>query len=150
LVLFERVLYHRLAGVERRVMAGRKQTGASGSPSRRVVVADDNVYMTRSLSLVLAHWGFEVTVAHDGPAALAAVRSLRPHAVLLDIRLPMLDGLAVARRIREEPDLANVLLVAITGYSEASDRERSLDAGFDHHLVKPVDPDVLRAALARG
>lgn len=116
-------------------------------PIRRVVVADDNVFMTRSLQIVMEAWGFDVCVANDGVSALAAVRKLKPDAVLLDIRLPKLDGLAVARCIRGEPDLAAVRLLALTGYCEASDKARSAAAGFDRHLVKPVDSDVLRAAL---
>ena len=116
-------------------------------PPRRVLVADDNAYMRKALDAVLRAWAFEAVAVHDGPSALAAVRELRLHAVVLDIRLPRLDGLEVARRIRADPGSAGLLLIAMTGSSDARDRAASLDAGFDHHLVKPVDPELLRALL---
>jgi DNA-binding response OmpR family regulator len=112
-----------------------------------VLVADDNVYMAKALKLVLELWGFDVTVTHDGPAALAAAREVRPDVVLLDIKLPKLDGLQVARRIRSEPGYAPGVLLALTGSGDERDRVLSLAAGFDEHLVKPVDPDVLHAML---
>jgi two-component system CheB/CheR fusion protein len=119
-------------------------------PPRRVLVADDNAYMRKALDAVLRAWAFEAVAVHDGPSALAAVRELRLHAVVLDIRLPKLDGLEVARRIRADPANAGLLLIAMTGSSDPRDRAASLDAGFDHHLVKPVDPDLLRALLDGG
>ena len=88
-----------------------------------------------------------MAVAHDGPTALAAVRALRPHAVLLDIGLPRLDGLQVARAIRQEAALRQVRLVALTGYDDERHRRLSRDAGFDQHLVKPIDPGALREAV---
>ena len=116
---------------------------------RRVLVADDNVYVARTLKLVLELWGFEVTVVHDGAAALLAVRDVGPAAALLDIRLPKLGGLDVARAIRAEPGSTVPRLIAMTGSHEERDRSSSLAAGFDHHLVKPLDPGVLRALLER-
>jgi DNA-binding response OmpR family regulator len=114
---------------------------------RRVVVADDNVFMTRALELILDHWGFAVTVVHDGLAAVAATETLRPHAVLVDIKLPKLDGMEVARRIRASPGIARTLLLALTGFGDRESRAASLEAGFDRFLVKPVDPELLRALL---
>jgi DNA-binding response OmpR family regulator len=115
----------------------------------RVVVADDNPSMTRALKVVLELWGWEVSVAHDGLAAVEAIRAIRPAVALIDIGLPDLNGLEVARVLRAE-GAAPPLLVALSGYGEEGDRRRSREAGFDQHLVKPVDPDILRAMLTPG
>jgi len=104
----------------------------------RVLVVDDNVDAAQSLSMLLEVSGHVVWMAHDGQAAIAAVSEYRPQIVLLDIGLPKLDGFTVAKRLREEPALHGIVLVAITGYGQAMDHQRSRDAGFDHHLVKPV------------
>jgi CheY-like chemotaxis protein len=112
----------------------------------RVVVADDNPAMTRALQIVLELWGWEVSVAHDGLAAIQAIRATRPAVGLIDIGLPDLNGLEVARVLHAE-GLAPRLLVALSGYGEEGDRLRSREAGFDRHLVKPVDPEVLRGML---
>jgi CheY-like chemotaxis protein len=87
-------------------------------------------------------------VAHDGLAALDAASAFEPDVVLLDIGLPQLDGYDTARRMRQQPWGQAALLVAVTGWGQESDLERSRDAGFDHHLVKPVAPNMLRALLA--
>ncbi len=92
--------------------------------------------------------GADVQVVSDGPAALEALRTYRPDAVLLDIGMPGMDGYEVARRIRQDPAFAGVVLIALTGWSQEDDRQRSQEAGFDHHLVKPVAPDVLQALFA--
>jgi DNA-binding response OmpR family regulator len=113
----------------------------------RVVVADDNPSMTTALRLVLQLWGWEVIVAHDGMEALSSVREARPAVALIDIGLPRLDGLEVARLLRAGR-AAPRLLVALSGYGEDRDRVRSHEAGFDRHLVKPIEPDVLRAVMA--
>jgi CheY-like chemotaxis protein len=116
----------------------------------RVLVVDDNVASAQSLALVLKLEGHQVRVAHDGGAALESVRSFRPEVVLMDIGLPGLDGYEVARSIRRDADLkASIrLLVAVTGYAEDEARRRSREAGFEHHLVKPVDPDEVLGLLA--
>ena len=114
---------------------------------RRVLVAEDNAFVSRALETVLQLWGFEVTVVEDGLAALATVREARHEAVVMDINMPTLDGLEVARRIRADPRSAALLLLALTGSSEPQDRSAALAAGFDHHLVKPVDPSLLRKIL---
>ncbi len=115
----------------------------------RVLVVDDNVDAAESLAEALRAQGHEVDVAHDGPAALA-LASLRPPALaLLDIGLPVMDGYELARRLRAAEGLAHVRLVAVTGYGQASDRERSRANGFDEHLVKPVDLDALSALVER-
>ena len=97
--------------------------------------------------MVLRLSGHEVATAHDGVAALEIARSWRPEVVLLDIGLPRLDGLEVARRLRHELGLTDALLAAMTGYGQEEDRLRSLDAGFDAHLVKPIDLNALRALI---
>ena len=113
----------------------------------RVVVADDNTSMTGALKVILEIWGWEVVVAHDGMAAVTAIRQARPTVALIDIGLPRLDGLEVARLLRAE-GVAPRLLVALSGYGEERDRRRSRQAGYDTHLVKPIEPEVLRSTLA--
>jgi CheY-like chemotaxis protein len=110
---------------------------------------DDNVDAAQGLALLLRAEGHKVRTAHDGPTALTAAREFRPEAVLLDIGMPRMDGYEVARRLRQECGLEKVVLAAMTGYGQAADRHRSSEAGFDLHLVKPVDPDVLHGLLAR-
>jgi PAS domain S-box-containing protein len=119
----------------------------SASPSpRRILVVDDNVDSATSLARVLQRQAHQVEVAHDGRAALLAAEVGHPDVVLLDIAMPGLDGLEVARylRRREGP---HPLLVAITGYGRSEDRRRTAEAGFDHHLVKPVNLQTLRSLL---
>ncbi len=102
-----------------------------------------------SLARLLARFhGQDVRVAHDGPAALHEAGAFRPEVVLLDIGMPGMDGFEVARRFREQAGTGQALLVALTGWGQESDRRRSREAGFDHHLVKPVDPEALRDLLA--
>ncbi len=113
----------------------------------RVLVVDDNVDAAQSMEFLLAMRGHEVRVVHDGAAALEAVQNFAAGVVLLDIGLPVLTGLEVARRIRQLPALKDLVLVAMTGYGQESDRQRSREAGFDHHLVKPTDLDELYKIL---
>ncbi|HYS09640.1 MAG TPA: CHASE domain-containing protein [Myxococcales bacterium] len=105
----------------------------------RVLVVDDNVDAAETLSEVVAMEGHEVRTAHDGPAALEAAREMSPDVILLDIGLPGMDGYEVARRLRELPQAHDAFIVALTGFGQQKDRARALDAGFDQHLVKPVD-----------
>jgi len=114
----------------------------------KILVVDDNVDMANTLAKLLEQAGHTITMAHDGLAALAAARRSRPDAVVLDIGLPGLDGYRVAEALRREPAFANVRLVAVSGYGQAEDRSRAKAAGFDHHLVKPVDLRQLVSALA--
>ncbi len=107
--------------------------------SCRVLVIDDNVDVAESLAMLLTFSGHEARMAHDGRSALEAALEFRPDLVLLDIGLPGLSGFEVAKQIRREPTLAPIVLVAMTGYGLETDRQRSRDAGFDHHLVKPAD-----------
>jgi CheY-like chemotaxis protein len=115
-----------------------------------VLVVEDNVDTAATLALLLKEWGHEVQVAHDGPAALQAAQAQPPDAVLLDIRLPGMDGYQVAERLRAQPGLAETTVVAMTGEDQEKARCRSPAVGFDDLLTKPVDPDVLRAVLRRS
>jgi two-component system CheB/CheR fusion protein len=123
---------------------------ASGLGSRRVLVVDDNVDAAESLVLLLRLRGHEVEVAFSGPMALETVAAFKPDVVLLDIGLPGLDGYQVARAIRRQEGGAKMILVALTGYGQEEDRRLALEAGFDHHLTKPVDPAVIYELLAAG
>jgi signal transduction histidine kinase/ActR/RegA family two-component response regulator len=113
--------------------------------SRRVLVVDDNVDAAESSAFLLRFSGHEVEVAHDGEAALRVVRGFRPDVVLLDIGLPGKSGYEVARELRSRPEGEGIILAAVTGYGQDDDRRRSLEAGFDYHLTKPLDPDTLTA-----
>jgi PAS domain S-box-containing protein len=117
---------------------------------RRVLVVDDNLDGAESLSHMLGLLGHVTEMVHDGPAALDAVGGFRPEIVLLDIGLPGMDGYEVAHRLRAEPGTAEVILVALTGWGSGDDRRRTREAGFDHHLTKPVAPDELRRVLGSG
>ncbi len=121
----------------------------SPNPScRRILVVDDNVDAAESLRILLSLEGHKVQLAHDGLAALRVAEEIQPEVILLDIGLPRMDGYEVARRLRQLPEMEKVLLVALTGYGQDDDRRRSHEAGFNAHLVKPVDLDALRIALA--
>jgi two-component system, chemotaxis family, CheB/CheR fusion protein len=113
----------------------------------RVVVVEDNTDAAYALSMLVEVLGHEVEVAHDGLSALVALERARPDVMLVDIGLPGIDGLEVARRIRARPDPPDVLLVALTGYGRDEDKERSRVAGFDLHLTKPIGIDDLTAVL---
>jgi CheY-like chemotaxis protein len=112
-----------------------------------VLVVDDNQDAAESVALLLRLWGHEVRTAHEGVSALKAARSYLPEVVLLDLGLPGLDGYEVARQLRGEQGEGPLLIVAMTGYGQDEDRRRSREAGFDHHLVKPVDPHTLQGLL---
>jgi two-component system CheB/CheR fusion protein len=114
---------------------------------RRVLVVDDNVDTAESMVLLLRMRGHEVQVAFSGPTALAAAAAFAPEVVLLDIGLPGLDGYEVARSLRQQHRTAKATLVALTGYGQEEDRRLAREAGFDHHLTKPVDPAVVYELL---
>jgi PAS domain S-box-containing protein len=122
----------------------------AAGPSRRVLVVDDDIDGAMSLALLLRLRGHEVKVAHDGFTALEVARAFRPEVVLLDISLPGgLDGYDVARRLREEEELRDALVVALTGWGQEEDRRRAVEAGFNEFCVKPADAQALEALLAR-
>lgn len=119
------------------------------SSSKRILVVEDNRDAAETLRDLLELAEHEVFLAHTGPAGIAAARELRPEVVLCDIGLPGMDGLAVARELRADPALAKTRLIAISGYGQADDRRQSLEAGFELHLTKPIDPDELQQVLDR-
>lgn len=123
--------------------------GAAGDTRARVLVVDDNVDAADSLARLLEIDGYEVRVANGGMEALHEAAAFRPEVILLDIGLPMMNGYDVARRIRKEPWGAEIRLVALTGWGQDEDRRRSKEAGFDDHVVKPIDPASLRGLLRR-
>ncbi|HWE37330.1 MAG TPA: ATP-binding protein [Isosphaeraceae bacterium] len=115
----------------------------------RILVVDDNVDTARGMVRLLKLLGNDATAVHDGRAALEAARTFRPEFVLLDIGLPILDGYEVAAALREDELHRDTVIIAVSGYGQDEDRRRSLAAGFDHHLVKPVDFDSLALLLGR-
>jgi CheY-like chemotaxis protein len=117
--------------------------------SKRILVADDNADAAESLQLWLQMAGFEVHVAFNGVDALAAAEALLPDVVLLDLGMPGMSGLEVARRIRASAWGGSLVLVALTGWGQDQDRRQTREAGFDHHLTKPVPPDDIEE-LIRG
>src|SRR5262249_56660029 len=108
---------------------GGEPVGAA--PQRHILVVDDNVDAAESVALLLRMEGHDVRVAHDGPAALAAVGAEPPDLVFLDIGMPVMNGYDVAQRLRQRPGLEHLLLVAMTGWGQEEDRRRSQEAGFD-------------------
>lgn len=114
-----------------------------GVTPRKILVVDDNVDAADTLSILLQMSGHALTVAHDGAAALKALTMDVPDVILLDIGLPGMNGYEVAQRVREIPALARTRLIAMTGYGQESDKQAAAEAGFDAHLVKPVDYAVL-------
>ena len=117
---------------------------------RRILVVDDNVDVVETTTMLLSLSGHQVRSAKDGLQALHVATEFRPDVVLLDIGLPLMDGYEVARRLRQAPQTAGALLIALTGYGQQGDRERGKDAGFDEHMLKPVDPHALARLLIAG
>jgi CheY-like chemotaxis protein len=126
----------------------RGDEGGAARPRRRILVADDNRDAADSLAMILRLAGHEVHAAHDGREAVEAAAWFRPDVALLDIGMPKLNGYEACRRIREQPWGMNIVLVAITGWGQEEDKRRASEAGFDHHLTKPVDPAALEPLLA--
>jgi len=135
-------------------LLARLETNKQGDAALRVLLVDDNLDTAESMSMLVETLGHEVLIAHEGNAALQAFRESKADVVLLDIGLPGLTGYEVAACIRAQETSHRVVLVAITGYGQESDRQLALAAGFDHHLVKPVDFDkvieILRVASESG
>jgi two-component system CheB/CheR fusion protein len=120
------------------------------SVPRRILVVEDNPDAAESLRLLLAGLGHQVDVVNDGREAVDAARRLRPDVILLDIGLPGVDGFHIAKALRGLPETSAARLIAVSGYGQEKDRERSKEAGFDLHFVKPVDPRMLTAAIDSG
>lgn len=120
----------------------------SFSESRRVLVVDDGVGAAKMLKLLVSRLGpHEVEIAHDGPSALKTAEHFLPDLILLDIGLPRMDGYEVARRLRENTGFSSATLVAVTGYGQDEDKQRSLAAGFNEHVVKPIELEKLKKLL---
>jgi CheY-like chemotaxis protein len=109
---------------------------------------DDNEDAAESLSQLVRLWGYDCRVAHDGAVALETALVYRPHCLFLDIAMPRMDGLALARQLRKEPAFQEAKLIALTAFSTDRDRRRIHEAGFDYHLVKPADPEAIERLLA--
>ena len=107
---------------------------------RRIVVADDNEDSAQSFAMLLSFTGHEVRIAHDGEQALDTMRNFRPDVAFLDIGMPLLSGYEVAEAVRAEPWGREMKLIAVTGWGQPDDKQRARTAGFDQHLVKPIDP----------
>jgi two-component system CheB/CheR fusion protein len=112
------------------------------------MVVEDNPDIARVMAALVKRCGHEPCVAHDGPTALKLAHQVHPHVALLDIGLPGMSGHDLARRLREDEELHDMRLVALTGYGQEDDRRRSREAGFDEHLTKPVSLARLQAVLA--
>jgi two-component system CheB/CheR fusion protein len=129
---------------------GRAVDRPRSAHAMRVLVVDDNVDAAQTLHDFLATLGHEPAIAHDGVAALQLAGSFKPEVAVLDIGLPVMDGYELARRLREQLGRDKLRLIAVTGYGQDSDRARAREAGFDHHLVKPIALDALMPLLASG
>jgi CheY-like chemotaxis protein len=128
-----------------------EDTSAAASPAtRNVLIADDNRDAAESLAVLLRMDGHEVTVAYDGPQALALLTQVQPEVALLDIGMPGLNGYEVARRVRHGPLGRSITLIAVTGWGQDRDKAQAHQAGFDHHFTKPVDPERLSRLLRSG
>jgi CheY-like chemotaxis protein len=132
-------------------------SGAQSSPAHdrqqpvealRVLVVDDNHDAADSLGMLLSALGVEVNIAYDGASALASAAQWSPAAILLDLGMPGMDGWEVARPLRRDPAMKEVKLIALTGWGQDEDRKRTESAGFDHHIIKPVDFALLQKLLA--
>jgi signal transduction histidine kinase/ActR/RegA family two-component response regulator len=126
----------------------RAHAEAPDRATKRVMIVEDNQDAAQSMSELLELWGHQVCHASDGESALRLVASVEPDVVLLDIGLPGIDGYEVAERMRQSGLLRGATLIALTGYGREEDRRRAGDAGFDQHLTKPLDPDLLRSVIA--
>jgi signal transduction histidine kinase/ActR/RegA family two-component response regulator len=128
--------------------AGPDAPAAPQTPSGcRILVVDDNEDAADMVAASLAAMGHEIRTAYDGPSALALAPAFQPHVALLDIGLPVMDGYELAERLRSDPRLAGIRLIALTGYGMETDRQRSKNAGFEAHMVKPVDLELLNSVL---
>jgi CheY-like chemotaxis protein len=129
--------------------AGSSRTRPRGEPrgerSARILVVDDNVDLARGLARLLRIHGHDVQIAHDGPSGLDKAKESKPDVVLLDIGLPGMDGYQVAAHLRQDETVKGATLIAISGYGQEEDRRLAMEAGFDHHLVKPIaSEDLIR------
>ena len=126
-----------------------KAPAVKTTPRRfRILVVDDNHDSALSQAMMLSIMGHETRTAHDGESAVSTAESFLPEVVLLDIGLPLLNGYEVAQRIREQPWGASMFLIAVTGWGQEEDRQRSAEVGLNVHMVKPVEPALLEKILS--
>jgi CheY-like chemotaxis protein len=123
------------------------ERNAKGHGIRRVLIVDDNVDAAQSVERLVRKWGHDVQTAFNGPDALQRAKAFRPQIVLLDIGMPGMSGYEVAKQLRADHELEGVVITALTGYGQSEDRRRSREAGFNHHLTKPPDPELLAALV---
>ena len=119
----------------------------SASTTRRILIADDNPDAATSLSLLLELMGHTTHVVHDGIEAVEVAAEFQPDIILLDIGMPRLNGFEACGRIRAQPANKNIVIAALTGWTQDEKRQRSEEAGFDFYLIKPVEPDALQEVL---
>lgn len=117
--------------------------------SETILLIEDNEQNRYLAIFLLESRGFRVVTALDGPEGIERAREVRPDLILLDIQLPRMDGYEVARRLRDEPELRHIPIVAVTSYAMAGDREKTLKAGCDGYIEKPIDPDTFVDEVAR-
>lgn len=115
---------------------------------RRVLIIEDNIDQAQMLAALLTLWGHEVKMAHEGAAGIELAQEFLPDVALVDLGLPGVSGYEVARRMKAHPKLKHIRLIAQTGWGQAQDRQRPREAGFDHHLLKPLDLEELTSLLA--
>jgi CheY-like chemotaxis protein/anti-sigma regulatory factor (Ser/Thr protein kinase) len=123
------------------------EASAPTAVCRRLLIVEDNPDIADTTATMMAMAGHTVRCARDGMQALAEAQSFEPEVVLLDVGLPELDGYQVARRLRQLPQTRQALIIGLTGYGMPADRQRGREAGFDHHLLKPADPNEMRALI---
>jgi CheY-like chemotaxis protein len=128
-------------------VAGNQPKDGNAPRRRRILIVDDHEDSAEGMAVLLRACGHEARAAHDAHAALEAAEEYRPDVVILDIGLPGMDGFEAARRLRERFPSHPLRLVALTGYGQEEDRRRAREAGFDHHLVKPLDIARLRELI---
>ncbi len=117
------------------------------SHSRRVLVVDDNEMSALTLTWAMELYGYEVRTCFDGTSAVELAHEFQPEVVLLDIGMPVMDGYEVCRKLRDDRSLCGTRIVAQTGWGDAETRRRTAEAGFDLHLTKPLDLDVVRDVI---
>lgn len=121
---------------------------ATNTVRRRVLIADDNRDGAEIMAMLLDQFGYDVQLAFTGPDAVAAAEKYHPHVAILDIGMPGMNGYEVAQRIRAEPWGESIVLIAVTGWGQDEDKRKAYDAGFNQHLIKPVDPNMLESLIA--
>jgi signal transduction histidine kinase/ActR/RegA family two-component response regulator len=135
------------SGTEAQV-AGAPSSDATKTARRRVLIADDNRDGAEIMAMLLDQFGYDVQLAFTGPDAVAAAEKYHPHVAILDIGMPGMNGYEVAQRIRAAPWGESIMLIAVTGWGQDEDKRKAHDAGFNQHLIKPVDPNMLESLVA--